>query len=362
MSNEASFRTETELRAWAEGYLRNDEERAYFELHAPRYLRALAIVRELLPTAGEGPPSLCDVAPHLLSELFASATAALVNTVGVRFLPKEASHRQVQEHMDLDLNSLHSKNEWRSFHLHDVVFMGEIIEHLHAAPAMVLGCVSRWVKPGGFLVIQTPNAVSLTRRLAMILGRHPYEMIHPGNNPGHIREYTGPELTHLAQSLGLHLTLTHYENYFRPPHRRGLRGALFHAATRVPATLREGMTLVFRKPANASCDSLPSKRLHGHIEFMGVYDDGQFHVVGWILDHEQRLPIPSLELHSSSGLLATTVPNLPRPDVAASFHDQALASCGFHFTLDSKAVPPNTAPFFLLARDRFGDLLRLPRP
>ena len=45
------------------------------------------------------------------------------------------------------------------------------------------------------LLIGTPNAVSLNRRVSMLVGRNPYERIRTTiNNPGHFREYTTAEL------------------------------------------------------------------------------------------------------------------------------------------------------------------------
>jgi hypothetical protein len=353
-----SLETEEALARWVEPYLRNAEERAYFQVHVQRYLRAVEVVKALLKDRAGSPITILDIAPHLLSEVFASSMEATVNTVGVRFLPSEASHARLGEHMDLDLNALHEREAWRSFHRHDLVFMGEILEHLHAAPSMVLGCTERWVKPGGYLVIQTPNAVSLARRLSMAAGKHPYEMLNPGRNPGHIREYTAPELLSIAQALGLRHIRTHYENYFRQPSRTGLRAKLFHAFTRVPKTLREGMTLVFQKPHEGKVEPLPSRRLHGHLEFMGQHSDGQFHAVGWIFDHERNIPIEKVELRLGDHVLQAVVPSMPRQDVATSLKQASITNCGFHFTVAPSKAPPGSS-VSVYATDRFGDFLRL---
>lgn len=358
-----SLNSESELRAFLWPRLRSDEERSYFELHALRYLRALEILRYCLDRTppSSSPPAVCDVAPHWLSEIFAAGTNARVNTAGVRFLPPGDSHPRMGEHLDLDLNALHDPQTWLSYHRHDVVFLGEIVEHLHAAPSMVLGCISRWVKPGGFLVVQTPNAVSLSRRAAMLAGRHPYEMIHPGRNPGHIREYTSGELTAVARSLGFAPELAHFENYFRHPRRRGPRGWIFHMLTRWPRTLREGMTFVFRRSPDSRDDPLPSKRLFAHAEFLGPGEDGLLHGVGWAVDHESGCPAPRVELHCGGTPLAEAVPDRVRPDVAQAHGTPGFERSGFHL----KAEPPadwEPSSLRIVVRDRFGDFLALDAP
>ena len=65
---------------------------------------------------------------------------------------------------------------------------------------------------GGVLVVQTPNAVSLPRRLAMLGGRNPYELIREdATNPGHFREYTAAELRRYAAVAGLAVeSLSHH--------------------------------------------------------------------------------------------------------------------------------------------------------
>jgi SAM-dependent methyltransferase len=56
----------------------------------------------------------------------------------------------------------------------DCAVFSEVLEHLHYyyAPA-VLAKISRALKPGGVLVLTTPNVASLFRRLRLLLGRQP---------------------------------------------------------------------------------------------------------------------------------------------------------------------------------------------
>ncbi len=201
-SSSSSPRTREDVLAFFERFPLDLEARSYLRLHARRYLRALDVAGRWVARAPRAPgerPLVCDVGPHFLTRLFAETLGARVNTVGSRF-GLEPRHPAEGEHLMLDLNDLHDVTGWRGFFRHDVVYMGEILEHLHAALRMVLGAASRWVKYGGYLVVQTPNAVALPRRWALLRGRHPYEEIREGPNPGHIREHTGDEIMVAART------------------------------------------------------------------------------------------------------------------------------------------------------------------
>ena len=360
-----SLSSDEALRAFVSPYLKTQEERDYFALHLRRYHRALEHLSWAQnQRAQQGVPlgeqRILDIAPHLLSEMMAACQPGRVNTVGVRFLEPAQSHSRLNDHLDLDLNQLHEESGWRSFHQHDVVFMGEIIEHLHAAPSMVLGCVRRWVKPGGYLIIQTPNAVALSRRLKLLFGHHPYDMIVSGKSALHIREYTGPELRDIGASLGLKLKRLHYENYFRNPDRQGLRRALFHVFTRIPRSLREGMTMVFQRPEGDENAPLESPWLTGNLEFAGLHDDGRFHAVGWVVNHRHRRPHDHVQLLCGEKLIGEGLVEVERSDVATSLGDAAYTRCGFHITLD--AAPREGHPVEVRAVDEFGDHLILLAP
>jgi SAM-dependent methyltransferase len=72
----------------------------------------------------------------------------------------------------------------------DVVVAGEIIEHVEA-PGTFLRAVAPLVKPGGRLVVTTPNAYRLPGFLAPVLGR---ELIHP--------DHVGIHSIHTLRTLG----------------------------------------------------------------------------------------------------------------------------------------------------------------
>jgi 2-polyprenyl-3-methyl-5-hydroxy-6-metoxy-1,4-benzoquinol methylase len=75
----------------------------------------------------------------------------------------------------------------------NVVIAGEIIEHLLDTDFFVAE-IWRVLKPGGYLVLSTPNAASLGRRFMLFFGKNPYFEASLGFPPearaGHIRFFT----------------------------------------------------------------------------------------------------------------------------------------------------------------------------
>jgi 2-polyprenyl-3-methyl-5-hydroxy-6-metoxy-1,4-benzoquinol methylase len=71
----------------------------------------------------------------------------------------------------------------------DAVFAGEIIEHLVDTDAFVAE-LRRVLRPGGILVITTPNLASFENRVKLLLGRYPVWVDYRLAGSGHVRAYT----------------------------------------------------------------------------------------------------------------------------------------------------------------------------
>jgi 2-polyprenyl-3-methyl-5-hydroxy-6-metoxy-1,4-benzoquinol methylase len=127
--------------------------------------------------------------------------------------------------------------------------LAEVIEHLAVSPVAVLERLGGWLLPDGVLVIQTPNALALHKRMRALFGRDPLgaggQLTGPSHNPGHFREYTLSELIEVGLAAGFEPLESSVRNYFRHP------GALARAYDTVTAALpsgtRQGITLYLRK-------------------------------------------------------------------------------------------------------------------
>ncbi len=87
----------------------------------------------------------------------------------------------------------------------DVVTWCEVIEHLTENPVHALAEIHRVLKPGGALVLSTPNASRADSIINFLLGRNIYDPYHLGaplKGSRHSREYTLAELKELLEGCG----------------------------------------------------------------------------------------------------------------------------------------------------------------
>jgi SAM-dependent methyltransferase len=85
----------------------------------------------------------------------------------------------------------------------DVVVYGEVIEHMQHDPLHALAEIRRVLRPGGTLVLTTPNVARLENVLRLVAGRNVYDP-YSGYGPygRHNREYNRHELVTLVRHAG----------------------------------------------------------------------------------------------------------------------------------------------------------------
>lgn len=106
----------------------------------------------------------------------------------------------------------------------DLVLCTEVLEHLPHSPASALKEMYRVARPGGLLLVTTPNIAHLINRIKLLLGKnvsYPLSHILEEDNiyHRHNREYTLPELAALCEHAGWKLAsqgdpLQGYAGYF----------------------------------------------------------------------------------------------------------------------------------------------------
>lgn len=89
----------------------------------------------------------------------------------------------------------------------DVVIFAEIIEHLLNDPCKVIREIKRVLKPGGTIIVTTPNVARLENITRLIAGENIYDP-YSGYGPygRHNREYNRHELVSLLQFEGFDVT------------------------------------------------------------------------------------------------------------------------------------------------------------
>jgi hypothetical protein len=221
--------------------LDDDASQAYLRFHARRYGHLLAAVGDVIGTRPATEIRVLDVGPAYQTALLRGMWVGLaVDTLGfgdVRFAPRAG-----ERHFHVDLNETAAAEVVEGGH--DLIVLAEVIEHLYTSGETVLAFLRRFVPAGGTLLLQTPNAVALPRRLKMLIGRNPSEPIRPDRfDPGHFHEYTVDELATAAVAAGFRVGGTELANYFA--NGGGLRRRYNElVAPRLPSSLRDGITMV----------------------------------------------------------------------------------------------------------------------
>ncbi len=99
----------------------------------------------------------------------------------------------------------------------DMVLFCEIIEHLTVDPTHFLCEIHRVLKPGGQLLLTTPNVMNLDYVVRLLRGTG--NLFHPYSGYGvygrHQREYTLHELTDLVQGIGYTIVAARVDDIYR---------------------------------------------------------------------------------------------------------------------------------------------------
>ncbi len=101
----------------------------------------------------------------------------------------------------------------------DVISFCEVFEHLGVNPLKTIKELHRVLKPGGTLMLTTPNVYALHKVIRFLLGRsfnNPYEEFIKVENfgyMGHIREYSNREIKDILSRSGFSCRVTIYRKF-----------------------------------------------------------------------------------------------------------------------------------------------------
>jgi glycosyltransferase involved in cell wall biosynthesis/SAM-dependent methyltransferase len=165
------------------GWASDEPARQYVEQHQTRLLRTL----EITPP-GTAAQRILEMGSYLQITPALKLKLGYGEVRGCYYGPQgRIDHREVRsadgedfaveiDHFDAEIDVF----PYPDAHF-DTVLCGELIEHLRSDPMHLMAEANRILKPGGHLVLTTPNIVS-TRALAAILQGY-----HPGFFPAYIR-------------------------------------------------------------------------------------------------------------------------------------------------------------------------------
>lgn len=190
-----------ELDAFAGGL--DAEAARYWSLHRKRFAW---LARFAVDRFGEGRAArILDVGNSFQTVLLRKVLMySVVDTIG--YLDHRFSAGEGSSHYEMDLNDAYFSERWPKLEGegYDLIVFAEVIEHLYTSPAQVLGCLKSLLRSGGRVLVQTPNAAALKKRLKLLSGKNPYELIRLDRaNPGHFRELTVADLRRYARQCEL---------------------------------------------------------------------------------------------------------------------------------------------------------------
>ena len=215
--------SETYLRSWAA----DDEAASYLETHQTRLVKTL----EITPAGGP-----CDrilemgaylqITPALRTRLgYGEVRGCYYGPAG------KVDHKEITSSdgepfvCDIDLfDAEKDRFPYPDAHFQTVLCC-ELIEHLFEDPMHMMSEINRVLKPGGHLVLTTPNIAALRGIAAILQGYHPgffHAYIKPSDSgfvdARHNREYTPGEVHKLLEASGFKVTLLETGEFRDLPH------------------------------------------------------------------------------------------------------------------------------------------------
>lgn len=219
----------------------DNESQRYLGYHSKRYEYLLSEISKLVPSNDEF--DILDIGAAYQTALLRNYYPKVnIDTLG--FFDKRFPPREIDVHHELDLNLFKNSQIDKKY---DLIVFSEVIEHLYTSPVVILKYLRSLLKDDGVIIIQTPNASSLWKRISLLMGKNPYELIRIDSekNPGHFREYTIKELKIITEESGFTVSNFSIKNYFN---KENLKHKLCDLLTDILFdTLREGITINLKK-------------------------------------------------------------------------------------------------------------------
>lgn len=233
------------------------EAMEYLAFHTSRYIDLLTTVIDLKKISNHKPLEILDVGPSFFTELLLkNLLDDKISVLGFGtdeqyrggHFPKAVGLDRHHSYFEFDLNDSTPDKDLPGNPKFDIIIIAEVIEHLSTSPKLVLGFLKNLLKEDGIIIIQTPNATSIDKRIAILRGIHPYELIRENKtNPGHFREYAYYELSEILKTLDMHIVKKTFFNY-PPPQPHGIFGRIldlfYKLIKRIRPGLRDSITLI----------------------------------------------------------------------------------------------------------------------
>lgn len=223
------------MRSWCEQYIVNHSRRLAHDLDL---LKQFAGQKSSVLEIGSTPPVLTGAAKQMGYDM-----------VGIDLAPDRFGEAIDKLGLDVRPCDIESEPLPASDASFDVVLINEVFEHLRINPIFTLSEINRVLKPGGVLLLSTPNLRSADGLINLLFHdaghscqRGVYEQYSKLNSlghMGHVREYTVSEVVDFLDHLGFAASEIIY--------RGGCSTRVRRAAGRLFSSLRPFFTCVAKK-------------------------------------------------------------------------------------------------------------------
>lgn len=239
----------------------NAEAEEYLNYNAARYATLIEVVYAIRGSIPAETVSILDVGPSFFTSLLAQRFSSdRISALGLDSPESRGGHLPGGIPLDsvafhrFNLNDAQDQEKWLPTPPFDIIIASEVVEHLYTAPTLIVRFLASLLIKGGYLIVTVPNAAALLKRLLLLLGKHPYEMIRENAaNPGHYREYTRAELLWIGGQCGMITRRVDSYNYNIAMDKRAsesLKGRILRFMTAVaPSSMHNNLAAVYQKPA-----------------------------------------------------------------------------------------------------------------
>ena len=213
--------------AYIASWVDNEAAKSYVNTHKTRFEKTL----ELTPP-GDASKSILEMGAYMQITPALQTKLGYGSVRGCYYGPAgQTDHHEIEsetgERFTCDVDLFDAERDAFPYpdEAFDTVLCGELLEHLREDPMGMMSEINRILKPGGHLVLTTPNIASWRAISAIVQGYHPGffpAYIRPAadgeTEARHAREYTPKEIWRLLHDSGFEVVKLETGEFLEEPH------------------------------------------------------------------------------------------------------------------------------------------------